>query len=41
MLEKQFPRCGVPDGGDGVLMEIDFSSLLQMDYKQQGVTNEF
>lgn len=37
MLEKWFPWHGVPDGGVGILMEIDF--LLQMDYKQQGVTN--
>lgn len=39
MLEKWFPWHSVPDGGVGILMEIDFSFLLQMDYKQQGVTN--
>lgn len=41
LLEKQFPWHGVPDGGVGELMEIDFSFFLQMAYEQRRVTNEF
>jgi len=41
MLEEHFPYYVVLSGGDVVLTEIDFSFLLQRDYKQQAVTNEF